>query len=160
MGQRGFTLVELIMVIVLIGIMAVYASTRFDNSGYESRQIAHEIIEATRYAQAMAMSHSGADSDGDGNFDRYRINFDSAADTYSIVIDDANSANLGNVANPSAGTATYTQSWAGGVDIASSVNAISFNSRGEPVGLAADATITINGDITFFVEPLTGYVRQ
>lgn len=159
MGQRGFTLIELIMVIILVGIIAVYASTRFDRAGYDNQQIAHEIIEAIRYAQAQAMSHSGSDSDGDGNFDRYRINFDSAADTYQIVIDDSNSANLGNVANPSAGTATYSQSWVAGVDIASTVASLSFNSRGEPVGLAAAATITINADRVVTVQPITGYAQ-
>ena len=160
MSQRGFTLIELIMVIVLVGIIAVYASSRFDRAGYDNQQIAHEIIEAIRYAQAQAMSHSGTDSDGDGNFDRFRINFDSAADSYEIVIDDNNSADLGNVANPSAGTATYTQSWAAGVDINSTATSLSFNSRGEPVGLAAVATITINGDRTITIQPITGYVSQ
>lgn len=159
MQQRGFTIIELVMVIVLVGILSVFAATRFNLTDYETQETAVELIEAIRYAQAQAMNHSGADSDGDGNFDRYRVNLNNAADTYSIVIDDSNSSNLGDVANPTSGSATYTQSWTGGVDITPSVAVISFNSRGEPV-VGGGATIGINGDITLTVEPLTGYVHR
>lgn len=158
MKQLGFTIIELVMVIVLVGILSTFAATRFNLADYENQEVAVELVEAIRYAQAMAMSHSGADSDSDGNFDRYRINFDGTANTYTIVRDDSNSTNLGNVSNPTNGSASYTQSWSSDVNITPSVTSLSFNSRGEPVGLGGTATVVINGDITLSVEPLTGYV--
>lgn len=156
--QQGFTLTELVMVIILVSIMAAYAASRFDRAAYDSEAVAIELIEAVRYAQAMAMAHSGADSDGDGNLDRYRINLTTTG--YTIVVDDANSANLGNVANPADGSASYSQSWSSGVTLNPSEAAISFNHHGEPVGLASNATIGINSEITLTVERLTGYVRR
>ena len=160
MKQQGFTIIELVMVIVLVGILSTFAATQFDLSGYENQEAAVELVEAIRYAQAQAMAHSGADSDGDGNFDRYRINFDGTANTYTIVRDDSNSTNLGNVSNPTNGSTSYTQSWSTGVNISPSVSSLSFNSRGDPVGLAGAATIIINGDITLTIQPLTGYVSR
>lgn len=57
-GQRGFTLVELIIVMVLLGIMAIVALPRlagsdaFNEAGFHT-----EVVAALRYAQKTAVSH-------------------------------------------------------------------------------------------------------
>jgi len=55
--QRGFTLVELITIMVIIGILAVVAIPRFfDNSIFDSRGFYDEAISTLRYAQKTAVA--------------------------------------------------------------------------------------------------------
>ena len=164
---RGFTLVELVMVIILIGIIAAYAAPRFDRDGFEVRNASGEVIEAIRYAQTLALQHSGLpDDDGDTNQDFYT--FQVAGNGYTVAIGDSNTTH-GNVSNPMSGAASYTQSWAAGeVALATTTANIYFNSRGEPVNsagnsLAADTTITVTvgGESdTLTVEQLSGFVHR
>lgn len=53
----GFTLIELIAVIVLLSILGVVAMSRLGNfSGFESRAFYDEVVNALRYAQKLAVS--------------------------------------------------------------------------------------------------------
>lgn len=55
--QRGFTLIELVTVIVIMGILAVAAVPRFfDVSIFESRGFRDEVISTLRYAQKAAVA--------------------------------------------------------------------------------------------------------
>ncbi|PKO29744.1 MAG: prepilin-type cleavage/methylation domain-containing protein [Betaproteobacteria bacterium HGW-Betaproteobacteria-7] len=57
-GQRGFTLVELVIVMVLLGIMAIVALPRLAGSDAFSEAGFHtEVVAALRYAQKTAVSH-------------------------------------------------------------------------------------------------------
>lgn len=59
-NQNGFTLVELIVVILLIGILSVSIAPRFFTVGsYEDRRAVDELFIALRYAQQMAMNRGG-----------------------------------------------------------------------------------------------------
>lgn len=54
--QRGFTLIELIVVMLLMAILAVTAMPRFFDSGsFEGPAFAHELASAARYAQKLAV---------------------------------------------------------------------------------------------------------
>lgn len=55
--MRGFTLIELIMVIVILGVMAVYAVPRMFNSGdFNARGFHDETMALLRYAQKTAIA--------------------------------------------------------------------------------------------------------
>jgi MSHA pilin protein MshC len=55
--QRGFTLIELIMVIVILGVLAVYAAPRMFNSGdFYARGFHDETLGYLRYAQKTAIA--------------------------------------------------------------------------------------------------------
>jgi len=55
--QRGFTIVELIMVIVIIGILAAVVGPRFfSKSNFDERFYFEETLSAVRYAQKLAVA--------------------------------------------------------------------------------------------------------
>jgi MSHA pilin protein MshC len=55
--HHGFTLIELIMVIVLLGILAVFAAPRiFSNSDFYARGFHDETLALLRYAQKTAIA--------------------------------------------------------------------------------------------------------
>ena len=57
MNQDGFTFVELIVVILIVGILSVFIAPKFfaDND-FKARGIADEIITAIRHAQRLSMT--------------------------------------------------------------------------------------------------------
>lgn len=55
--QRGFTLIELIMVMVVVGILAVFVAPRFfDANVFKSRGFADQVQATLRYAQKEAIA--------------------------------------------------------------------------------------------------------
>ena len=56
-SARGFTLIELIMVIVILGVLAVYAAPRIFNIGdFNARGFHDETLALLRYAQKTAVA--------------------------------------------------------------------------------------------------------
>lgn len=52
----GFTMIELIVVISLIGILGVYAQSRFDRTAFDERYFADDAKSAMRFAHKYALA--------------------------------------------------------------------------------------------------------
>ncbi|MDN3608289.1 Tfp pilus assembly protein FimT/FimU [Vibrio ostreicida] len=58
--NRGFTLIELVMVIVLLGIVSVYAASRYvGKSSFDAQLLEQEVLSSLRLTQLRAMNRSG-----------------------------------------------------------------------------------------------------
>jgi len=55
--EGGFTMVELVMVILMLGILAVFVMPRMDTSAYRALEFHDKAVAALRYAQKTATSH-------------------------------------------------------------------------------------------------------
>lgn len=56
-GAHGFTLIELIMVIVILGVLAVFAAPRIFNTGdFDARGFRDETLSLLRFAQKTAIA--------------------------------------------------------------------------------------------------------
>lgn len=149
--MHGFTLVELIMVIVLIGIVAVYAAPRMDANLFDARAAAQELAVAIRYTQEQSMNNSGA------------APFEIAITGTGYAITQGGAP----IPNP-LDNSNYTDSgWAGEGVTTNVALSLCFNSRGRPfdAGCATATTtptaitVTAGGDsVVLTVEALTGYV--
>lgn len=135
----GFTLIELVVVLALIGIMAVLVVPRWTTAPTLDAQT-QQALSNLRYAQQLAMTHN----------QRFRVNFTST--TYDIS-DLAGTA----ITNPTTGSTSITLT--GGVTLTWTNlpnNLVAFDENGTPytdsaatTPLATNATIVLHsGSIT------------
>ena len=140
--SSGFTLIELVVVILLIGIISFVAAPRFmTTSVIKERSAADEMIAALRFTQQMAMSRGGG------------IQFRTTANDYNVEL------TVGPTPLPSPDrSGNYTKSFPSGVT--ANVVTIEFNGLGEPLPLipSTNKTITV-GSYTITVEADTGYAH-
>ena len=151
--SRGFTLVELVLTIIILGVVAVYAIPRMRATIFDARVAAQELVEAIRFAQAMSMNNSGA------NY--YRIQITNAG--YTVT------QNGNPIVNPLTNAAPYSDdNWAGKGITTNANTTVFFNSRGQPFDLATGnplaaalaITVTASGENEIVqLEQLTGYAR-
>lgn len=109
--SQGFTLVEIIMVIVLIGILAVSVVPKlWDTSSLSLEGAAAMVAADIRYAQELAM----------GSYAAKKVEFTQNSNTYTLK--NSNESVIKTVELPS------------GVTVSSSDVTFEFNSLGEPQG--------------------------
>ena len=172
-GQRGFTMVELIAVMVVAGIMAAFAMPRFfERSTFDARNFADQSRAMLRHAQKIAIAQNRSVF--------VRLNgasvalcFDAVCSAGNLVIPPAggNSGSSATVAN-CAGVARWEcEGVPNGISYVKSPNyaTFSFNALGRPYapddGLAssfARLVMTVRGDgvdYPIVVETETGYVH-
>ena len=151
MRSGGFTLIELVTVIVLISVLSVFAVARLDLATPSAREATGELIGALRHAQHLALTHS--DRSG------YQVVLQNSG--YRVRDDAGN-----DVKNPLSGTTPFIESW-DGVSV-TPTGAVTFDSRGAPScsgALSCSATnaqVTVSvsgGSETITIERITGYVR-
>ena len=92
--QQGFTLIELITVIILLGILSAFAVSRFSSSqSYSTTVIKNQLIASARLAQQTAMSRASVSSSGQtqlqvsGDSDNWYLNISSGPVSYSAQVD-------------------------------------------------------------------------
>ena len=153
-GSAGFTLVELVTVLVVVGILAAFAVPRFlDRIGFESRGMYDRAQGIVRYAQKIAIAQRQSPPKPPVfvviETNRIRVCYD--ASCTSPVTDPT-------------GAALALEAPSSGAVILAPATTFSFDGSGAP-SLSAQLAISVIstglGDInrTFFVEPVTGYVH-
>ena len=145
--MRGFTLVELIVILVILGILAVVVLPRFfDRKEFDARAFLDETAAALRYAQKAAIAE--------------RRTVCAAFTANSVTLTVRSMPGSGPCDTPLAGpggTAPYTVTAAGGVTFTSAPASLSFDAEGRP---SAGATLAVSGiSATLTVEAETGYVH-
>lgn len=143
--DRGFTLIELIMVIVITGILAAVVGPRFfDRQVFDERMFFEESIGAVRYAQKLALA-SGCFTQvslGGGGY-QVRQAAGCTSGGYSLEVMGAD------------GQSPYANTLPSGVTVSPSNFPVVFDSLGRPSS-AASATI---GSFNLSVAADTGLVQ-
>lgn len=150
---QGFTLIELVTVLLLVSILAVAAVNQWPGSGINLAAQADQLVNDIRYTQSLAMNRG----------QRYRINL--AADRYWI----SDAGGTVTLALPGSGATVVTLN--SGIALSASYSFLVFDGNGAPyitattpgTPLAADAVITLSADgvsRTLRISPETGRVLK
>lgn len=142
---RGFTMVELILVIVVAGILASVAVPRMlGRTGFDTRGFADQLAATVRFAQKLAVAQ------------HTDVHVRLTASDVTLCYDAA----CATLAPGPGGEKPYTVNAPSGVAITPTTT-LHFDAGGRPVNLAARLDIQVNGSGTHhvFVEQETGYVH-
>ncbi|HAI60213.1 MAG TPA: prepilin-type cleavage/methylation domain-containing protein [Xanthomonadaceae bacterium] len=151
-AARGFTVLELVVVVVLLGVLAVIALPRLTEGGFRSAAFTEQVAAAFRYAQRLAVA-SGCE-----------IEVQVSAATHSYVIRrraDGTDSSCGSsgpftldVPNPAGGGA-FAATATGGVTVSQGLT-LRFDAQGLP---SPNGGSVVVGGRTLTIEADTGHVR-
>jgi len=143
--QFGFTLVELVAVIILIGILSAYALPRFfDLQRFDDRGFYSEVVNAMRYSQQLAVAINC----------NTRVELNNGSYTVTVAADPTNCA--ANSFIPARDPVTGQLGFTGSSNATTTNATVIFNALG---ATATDTTISI-GDNIFCVHAVTGYISE
>jgi len=161
--NRGFSLIELIMVLTLVGVLAFIAWPRLSQNTLELSSQAEQVASDIRYAQSLSMTR-GAALGSQGRYCivftatgyQFRQNNNSYATPCSIAVNHpATGSSTAIVLSGS--TAVSTTNLTGGY--------IEFDTKGQPTNFTAagtDATVILTatgGPRTVVISPVTGKTK-
>ena len=139
---RGFTLLELVTVILILGILAAVAAASFNQKSIDQTWFLEQVKSALRYAQKTAIAQR--------RLIYVSVN-PSAPYQLSLCYDAACASPVSSLAS----SAAFVLTPPSGVILSASVSPFSFNGLGQP---SAAATLAVNGrPVTVSAE--TGYVQ-
>ena len=150
--SRGFTLTELIVTMIIIGILAAFTAPRFfAREDFEARGFYDETVAAVRYAQRFAVA-TGCEAQVTISGNRYEL--------HQRATDCTTGAFTRQVDHPAANPGTHFASDApSGIVLTGSTSPFVFNALGQVVGLSG--TITVNvGSRSFSVHGESGFVQE
>ena len=144
-AQTGFTLLELVMVIIAIGVLAAIAVPRWSVGDSTVHAQAAQVARDIRHVQMLAMSQGRT------------LTFESSGTSYRCV--DASSTLITDPATQQPFSFTFSD------NVTLTVDSISFDSLGRPVTAgvldAAPSALTVSGSrqsASLSVTPVTGLV--
>jgi len=157
-SDSGFTLIELITVIAILGVLAVVVGPRFASTGvFEARTFYDDVLQAIRYAQAKA-SGTGCLTQIDFTASGFRVQVDSDCNS-------ANGLSLADITSPDGFDAGYTElsTLPAGVTYSATVDPLVFDPEGRARNsslavLSSTAQVTV-GSEAIRIDGATGYVR-
>ena len=146
MKNRGFTLLEIIVIMLIIGILSAYAVARFQGSEqFAPRGYFDELSAATRYAQRYAVSSGCV------------VQIDITINSYALTLQDA-ACGIGTpVQSPTGGNFSGTAP--DGVTVTGGNTTHRFDARGDLV--QGGGTVTVQGggnSHSFTITASTGFV--
>lgn len=146
--NSGFTLVELIIVIVIIGIIAAVSAPRFGKiSSFEERGFFDEALSAVRYAHKLAIA-SGCNIQVQFTASSYALNRDANCNT-------GNPPSFSQPVRDPAGGGNFTASAPSGITMSAST--FYFNKIGQP---SVNGTSINVGTRNIVIEAITGFAHD
>ncbi|MGZ5056634.1 MAG: pilus assembly FimT family protein [Methylobacter sp.] len=135
---KGFTLIELGMVIVIMGILSAYASSRLDFVGHDASGYAEIVKSSIRLAQKLAIAKR-------------------AAHTVTFPVNPCN----GSTVNGVQVAGEQCDALPNGVAV-SGLSTVTFDGLGRPDVTSVETITVSGGDVNRVVciEPETGYVHE
>lgn len=151
--DRGYTLVELVVIISLISILAAFAAPRFfSSSSFQGKRFFDQVENAVRYARAVAVA-SGCPVQVTLTSTSFTLNQQTATGNtcntgagYTVPVLDPNSNQAFTGTAPSNVTISPTPT-------------LTFDTTGAVTGIGATQQFTI-GTNTFTLIAATGYVSE
>ncbi len=154
--NRGFTLVELVVVLLLVAILAFFVAPRLSQNTVELSSQAEQVATDVRYAQTLSMTRGAAL----GSQGRYCIFFTATGYQYRHNNNSYATPCTTAVVHPATGSAAAIVLSGAAVATANLTGGyIEFDTKGQPTSFTApanNATVTLNATRTVVISPVTG----